>query len=205
MERQRFSRLSAATDECNPLHPTECEHEMFGPTTDEWSDESEVSGDAASEGINECAVLLQSPCGILPGFWQTLARTIASVLSRLILFTRCPTYLFVSHCLAITVRGFLDDLIGSRPFFSSGWHRVILPLPLATLQQNQIRFRISTPPTSTSSYSTSDSWAIEKGNQSTYILRCMQMDPMIVFIGQCVRACSGHGWCQFNSCRYGVE
>jgi hypothetical protein len=24
----------------------------------------------------------------------------------------------------------------------------------------------------------------------------------LVFIGQCSRACSGHGWCQFNSCRY---
>jgi hypothetical protein len=56
---------------------------------------------------------------------------------------------------------------------------------MATLQQDYIRFRISTPSSAISAYSTSNSWAIEK-----------------VFIGECARACSGHGWCQFNSCRY---
>lgn len=59
---------------------------------------------------------------------------------------------------------FPKDLRMCPPIFSRGWNRVILPLPLATLQQKQIRFRISTPPT----YSTSDSWAIEKGRRSAF-------------------------------------
>ncbi len=46
----------------------------------------------------------------------------------------------------------------------SGWHRITLPLPMATLQQEYIRFRISTPPSAISAYSTSNSWAIDKGN-----------------------------------------
>jgi hypothetical protein len=46
----------------------------------------------------------------------------------------------------------------------SGWHRITLPLPMATLQQEYIRFRISTPPSAISTYSTSNySWAIDKG------------------------------------------
>ncbi|CAF0744576.1 unnamed protein product [Adineta steineri] len=65
-----------------------------------------------------------------------------------------------------------------------GWHRITLPLPMAILQQEYTRFRISTSLFSMSSYSTSNSWALDK-----------------VFIGQCFRACNGHGWCQFNSCR----
>ncbi|CAF4678933.1 unnamed protein product [Rotaria sp. Silwood1] len=67
---------------------------------------------------------------------------------------------------------------------TSGWHRITLPLPIATLQQEYIRFRINTPSFTMSAYSTSNSWAIDK-----------------VFIGRCPRACSGRGWCQLNSCR----
>ena len=64
------------------------------------------------------------------------------------------------HCRKLCAK----DLRRCPPIFSRGWNRVILPLPLATLQQSQIRFRISTPPT----YSTSDSWAIEKGKRSAF-------------------------------------
>ncbi|CAF1557438.1 unnamed protein product, partial [Rotaria sordida] len=67
---------------------------------------------------------------------------------------------------------------------TSGWHRIILPLPIATLQQEYIRFRITTPLFAMPVYSTSNSWAIDE-----------------VFIGRCPRVCSGHGWCQLNSCR----
>ncbi|CAF2836302.1 unnamed protein product [Rotaria sp. Silwood2] len=67
---------------------------------------------------------------------------------------------------------------------TSGWHRITLPLPIATLQQEYIRFRINTPSFAMPAYSISNSWAIDK-----------------VFIGRCPRACSGHGWCQLNSCR----
>ncbi|CAF4652472.1 unnamed protein product, partial [Rotaria sp. Silwood2] len=66
---------------------------------------------------------------------------------------------------------------------TSGWHRITLPLPIATLQQEYIRFRINTPSFAMPAYSISNSWAIDK-----------------VFIGRCPRACSGHGWCQLNSC-----
>lgn len=41
----------------------------------------------------------------------------------------------------------------------SDWHRLTLPLPLATLQQKYIRFRISTPP----SAQINEPWAIDRG------------------------------------------
>ena len=47
---------------------------------------------------------------------------------------------------------------------SSGWHRITLPLPLATLEQDYIRFRVSTPPSGISPYPIDDSWAIDTGN-----------------------------------------
>ncbi|CAF4415321.1 unnamed protein product, partial [Adineta steineri] len=43
-----------------------------------------------------------------------------------------------------------------------GWHRITLPLPMAILQQEYTRFRISTSLFSMSSYSTSNSWALDK-------------------------------------------
>ncbi|CAF1574185.1 unnamed protein product [Rotaria magnacalcarata] len=66
----------------------------------------------------------------------------------------------------------------------SGWHRITLPLPIATLQQEYIRFRVNSGAYTMSAYSTNNVWAIDK-----------------VFIGKCPRACSGHGWCQYGSCR----
>lgn len=48
---------------------------------------------------------------------------------------------------------------------SSEWQRVTLPLPFAVLQQDHIRFRISVPAGTTSLYSNSDDWAIEKGSR----------------------------------------
>jgi hypothetical protein len=41
------------------------------------------------------------------------------------------------------------------------WHRITLPLPMATLQQEYIRFRLSTPSSVISKYS----WAIDRGNE----------------------------------------
>ncbi len=45
-------------------------------------------------------------------------------------------------------------------FLYSGWHRVTLPLPLAALQQEYIRFRMSTPASVIPTYS----WAIDQGS-----------------------------------------
>jgi len=41
------------------------------------------------------------------------------------------------------------------------WHRITLPLPMATLQQEYIRFRLSTPSSVISKYS----WALDRGNE----------------------------------------
>ena len=49
------------------------------------------------------------------------------------------------------------DVLG----LNRGWHRVTLPLPMATLQQKYIRFRLSTPPSAIPTYS----WAIDRGNE----------------------------------------
>lgn len=50
-------------------------------------------------------------------------------------------------------------------FLISEWHRLTLPLPLATLQQNYIRFRISTP----SYVQITEPWAIDRGKENTSI------------------------------------
>jgi hypothetical protein len=81
-----------------------------------------------------------------------------------------------------------------------GWHRVTLPLPIPVLQQDYARFRISTASSTMSAYGTDDSWAIDNGNSSKLYERNVNLIS-VAFIGRCFRGCSGHGWCQLNSCR----